>query len=122
NSSWLKLARKDVKPSGAGFTSWSSLACSLRIKLENSSRRMVRREAEDMAKPAVWDLLYWRDVQKTACVFGATLSLLISLSLLSIISVCSYISLALLSITICFRIYRGITDALQKSENTHPFK
>ncbi|XP_060723478.1 reticulon-4a [Tachysurus vachellii] len=70
----------------------------------------------------LWDLLYWRDVQKTACVFGATLSLLISLSLLSIISVCSYISLALLSITICFRIYRGITDALQKSENTHPFK
>ncbi|KAK3575638.1 hypothetical protein QTP86_031595 [Hemibagrus guttatus] len=70
----------------------------------------------------LWDLLYWRDIQKTACVFGATLSLLISLSLLSIISVCSYIALALLSITICFRIYRGITDALQKSENIHPFK
>ncbi|KAM9482163.1 reticulon-4a [Clarias gariepinus] len=70
----------------------------------------------------LWDLLYWRDVQKTACVFGATLSLLISLSLLSIISVCSYIALTLLSVTICFRIYRGVTDALQKSENAHPFK
>ncbi|GAA6069303.1 uncharacterized, partial [Tachysurus ichikawai] len=58
------VARKDVKPSGAWFTSWSSPACSPRIKLENSPRRMVRRETEDMAKPAereayVWDCK-WR--------------------------------------------------------------
>ncbi|GAA6065553.1 glutamate receptor 1b isoform X1 [Tachysurus ichikawai] len=44
--------RKDVKPSGACFTSWSSPACSPRVKLENSPRWMVRRETEDMAKPA----------------------------------------------------------------------
>lgn len=74
------------------------------------------------ATSQLWNLLYWRDVRKTALVFGGTLSLLISLSLLSIISVCSYMALTLLSITICFRVYTGITDALQKSEHTHPFQ
>lgn len=93
------------------------------VKIINSRPEKEEAHAEAKAPSSqLWDLLYWRDVQKTACVFGATLSLLISLSLLSIISVCSYIALALLSVTICFRIYRGITDALQKSENTHPFK
>ena len=52
NSMLLEVARKDVKPSGEGFTSRSSPACGPRIKLENDSRRMVRREAEDMAEPA----------------------------------------------------------------------
>ncbi|CAM4466398.1 unnamed protein product [Leuciscus chuanchicus] len=52
NSMLLEVARKDVKPSGPGSTSWSSPACGPRIKLENGSRRMVRREPEDMAEPA----------------------------------------------------------------------
>lgn len=48
----LEVTRKDVKPSGAGLTSWSSPACSSRIKLENGSCRMVKRETEDVAEPA----------------------------------------------------------------------
>ncbi|KAG1940174.1 ectonucleotide pyrophosphatase/phosphodiesterase family [Pimephales promelas] len=52
DSMLLEVTRKDVKPSGAGLTSWSSPAYSSRIKLENGSCRMVKRETEDVAKPA----------------------------------------------------------------------
>lgn len=70
----------------------------------------------------VVDLLYWRDVQRTGVVFGASLLLLLSLSACSVISVASYVALALLSVTISFRIYKGILQAVQKSEDGHPFK
>ncbi|XP_072525911.1 reticulon-4b isoform X2 [Salminus brasiliensis] len=71
---------------------------------------------------AVVDLLYWRDVKNTGVVFGASLLLLLSLSVCSIISVLSYVALALLSVTITFRIYKGILQAIQKSDEGHPFK
>uniref|UniRef100_A0A3Q3N0S0 Reticulon n=1 Tax=Mastacembelus armatus TaxID=205130 RepID=A0A3Q3N0S0_9TELE len=72
--------------------------------------------------PTVVDLLYWRDVKTTGVVFSATLLLLLSLTVCSIVSVSSYIGLALLSVTICFRIYKGILQAIQKSDEGHPFK
>ncbi|XP_041739397.1 reticulon-4 isoform X5 [Coregonus clupeaformis] len=75
-----------------------------------------------MQFPKVVELLYWRDVKTSAVVFGAGLSLLLSLTLCSIVSVSSYIGLALLSVTICFRIYKGILQAIQKSDEGHPFK
>ncbi|XP_059416922.1 reticulon-1-A-like isoform X1 [Carassius carassius] len=68
------------------------------------------------------DLLYWRDLPRTGVVFGASLLLLLSLSVCSIISVISYMTLALLSVTISFRIYKGILQAVQKSEDGHPLK
>ncbi|XP_019715637.1 reticulon-1-A-like isoform X11 [Hippocampus comes] len=68
------------------------------------------------------DLLYWRDVKTTGVVFGAVLLLLLSLTACSIVSVCSYIGLALLSVTVCFRIYKGVLQAIQKSDEGHPFK
>ncbi|XP_041921304.1 reticulon-4-like isoform X1 [Alosa sapidissima] len=71
---------------------------------------------------SVVDLLYWRDVKTTGVVFGANLLLLFSLTMCSIISVLSYVALALLSVTITFRIYKGILQAIQKSDEGHPFK
>ncbi|XP_066517219.1 reticulon-4b isoform X3 [Hoplias malabaricus] len=73
-------------------------------------------------KDQVVDLLYWRDVKNTGVVFGACLLLLLSLSVCSIISVLSYVALALLSVTVTFRIYKGILQAIQKSDEGHPFK
>ncbi|XP_051936658.1 reticulon-1-like isoform X8 [Hippocampus zosterae] len=70
----------------------------------------------------VVDLLYWRDVKTTGVVFGAVLLLLLSLTACSIVSVCSYVGLALLSVTVCFRIYKGVLQAIQKSDEGHPFK
>ncbi|XP_041610110.1 reticulon-4 isoform X2 [Vulpes lagopus] len=71
---------------------------------------------------AVVDLLYWRDIKKTGVVFGASLFLLLSLTVFSIVSVTAYIVLALLSVTISFRIYKGVIQAIQKSDEGHPFR
>ncbi|XP_075452076.1 reticulon-4 isoform X6 [Ascaphus truei] len=73
-------------------------------------------------KEKVVDLLYWRDIKKTGVVFGASLFLLLSLTVFSIVSVTAYIGLALLSVSISFRIYKGILQAIQKSEEGHPFQ
>ncbi|XP_059973871.1 reticulon-4 isoform X3 [Mesoplodon densirostris] len=70
----------------------------------------------------VVDLLYWRDIKKTGVVFGASLFLLLSLTVFSIVSVTAYIALALLSVTIIFRIYKGVIQAIQKSDEGHPFR
>ncbi|XP_067170889.1 reticulon-3 [Apteryx mantelli] len=71
---------------------------------------------------AARDLVSWRDVRKTGLVFGTTLLLLLSLAAFSVISVVSYLVLALLSITISFRVYKSVVQAVQKSEEGHPFK
>ncbi|XP_058407212.1 reticulon-4 isoform X4 [Diceros bicornis minor] len=73
-------------------------------------------------KKKVVDLLYWRDIKKTGVVFGASLFLLLSLTVFSIVSVTAYIALALLSVTISFRIYKGVIQAIQKSDEGHPFR
>ncbi|NXH43305.1 RTN4 protein, partial [Dicaeum eximium] len=73
-------------------------------------------------KSSVIDLLYWRDIKKTGVVFGASLFLLLSLTVFSIVSVTAYIALALLSVTISFRIYKGVIQAIQKSDEGHPFR
>ncbi|XP_063464599.1 reticulon-3 isoform X5 [Pan paniscus] len=71
---------------------------------------------------SVHDLIFWRDVKKTGFVFGTTLIMLLSLAAFSVISVVSYLILALLSVTISFRIYKSVIQAVQKSEEGHPFK
>nr|DAA04582.1 TPA_inf: RTN6 [Cyprinus carpio] len=73
-------------------------------------------------KHKVLELLYWRDVRASGLVLGCSLFLLLSLLSCSIISVLSYSSLALLSLTLSFRTYRGVLQAIQKSDEGHPFK
>ncbi|XP_067276715.1 reticulon-4b isoform X1 [Pseudorasbora parva] len=68
------------------------------------------------------ELLYWRDVRASALVFGSSLFILLSLACCSIISVLSYAALTLLSITLTFRIYKGVLQAVQKSDQGHPFR
>ncbi|XP_063173310.1 reticulon-3 isoform X2 [Candoia aspera] len=75
-----------------------------------------------LAEFSVRDLIFWRDVKKTGAVFSTTLILLLSLAAFSVISVVSYLVLALLSVTICFRVYKSVIQAVQKSEEGHPFK
>jgi apolipoprotein N-acyltransferase len=74
--------------------------------------------------PTVLDLIYWRDVKKSGIVFGSTLVLLLSLALFSFISVFAYSGLALLAVTLNFRLYKYILHkTVQKTEqDEHPFK
>ncbi|XP_006880990.1 PREDICTED: reticulon-4 isoform X2 [Elephantulus edwardii] len=76
----------------------------------------------ELSKTSVVDLLYWRDIKKSGVVFGASLFLLLSLTVFSIVSVTAYIALALLSVTIIFRVYKGVIQAVQKSDEGHPFR
>ncbi|KAJ8348265.1 hypothetical protein SKAU_G00268540 [Synaphobranchus kaupii] len=70
----------------------------------------------------VRELVYWRDPRRSGVVFGVSLLVLLSLATFSVISVVSYLLLALLCVTITFRIYKSIIQAVQKSSDGHPFK
>jgi hypothetical protein len=70
----------------------------------------------------VAELVYWRDPKKSGVVFGSGLVILVSLIFFSIISVVAYTSLAVLSVTLSFRIYKNILQAVQKTNEGHPFK
>ncbi|XP_036403780.1 reticulon-3 isoform X1 [Megalops cyprinoides] len=71
---------------------------------------------------SVKELVHWRDPKKSGVVFGTSLLLLLSLAAFSVISVVSYLLLALLCVTISFRIYKSVIQAVQKSNEGHPFK
>ncbi|XP_056151541.1 reticulon-1a isoform X1 [Lampris incognitus] len=88
-------------------------------------------DAEKPASPALLegfdkqkaiDLLYWRNVKQSGAVFGSVLLLLFSLTQFSVVSVGAYLALAALSATISFRIYKSVLQAVQKTDEGHPFK
>lgn len=74
-----------------------------------------------LPSPAI-DLLYWRNVKQSGAVFSSVLLLLFSLTQFSVVSVGAYLALAALSATISFRIYKSVLQAVQKTDEGHPFK
>jgi len=72
--------------------------------------------------PKVANLVYWRDPKKSGVVFGAGLVILLSLVYFSLISVLAYTSLITLLVTVSFRIYKSVLQAVQKTQDGHPFK
>ncbi|XP_053476166.1 reticulon-1a isoform X1 [Ictalurus furcatus] len=73
-------------------------------------------------KQKVVELLRWRDVKQTAVLFSSVLLLLFSLTQFSVVSVIAYLALAALSTTISFRVYKSVLQAVQKTDDGHPFK
>lgn len=87
----------------------------------------IKEELEPEPEPApapaaVVDLVYWKDPKLTGGVFGGLLVLLLSLTFYSVLSVVAYLILALLTVTISFRVYKNVLNAVQKSTDGHPFK
>lgn len=72
--------------------------------------------------PNVESLIYWRDPKKSGPVFGGVLVVLLALTYFSLISVVAYLSLAALTGTVAFRIYKNIVQAVQKTGDGHPLK
>jgi len=68
------------------------------------------------------DLIYWRDTQKSGVVYGSGMAFLLLLRWMSLISVVSYMSLFALTGTMTFRIYKNVMQAIQKTQDGHPFK
>uniref|UniRef100_A0A8C9FPH4 Reticulon n=1 Tax=Pavo cristatus TaxID=9049 RepID=A0A8C9FPH4_PAVCR len=74
-----------------------------------------------------WELCGWENILVTemgrsGAVFASSLLLLLSLAAFSVVSVVAYLVLALLSVTISFRVYKSVIQAVQKSEEGHPFR
>ncbi|XP_065125954.1 reticulon-3 isoform X2 [Paramisgurnus dabryanus] len=91
-------------------------------KDSKSSDSFISSPVSLIQSPQVCDLVHWRDPKKSGVVFGVSLLLLLSLAAFSVISVVSYLLLALLCVTISFRIYKSVIQAVQKSNEGHPFK
>uniref|UniRef100_A0A3Q3WSQ3 Reticulon n=1 Tax=Mola mola TaxID=94237 RepID=A0A3Q3WSQ3_MOLML len=62
------------------------------------------------------------NVKQSGAVFSSVLLLLFSLTQFSVVSVGAYLALAALSATISFRIYKSVLQAVQKTDEGHPFK
>ncbi|KAJ0062723.1 hypothetical protein NL108_004335 [Boleophthalmus pectinirostris] len=77
---------------------------------------------QGFSKQKAMDLLYWRNVKQSGAVFSSVLLLLFSLTQFSVVSVAAYLALAALSATISFRIYKSVLQAVQKTDEGHPFK
>lgn len=90
------------------------MASKFNINLDFLNIKFTRDELES--------LIYWRDPKKSGPVFGIGLVLLIAMSCFSLISVFAYVSLIALLGTICFRIYKNILQAVQKTSEGHPFQ
>uniref|UniRef100_A0A8C2DYP9 Reticulon n=1 Tax=Cyprinus carpio TaxID=7962 RepID=A0A8C2DYP9_CYPCA len=77
---------------------------------------------QGLAREKVMELLYWRNLKQSGFVFGSLLLLLFSLTQFSVVSVVAYLALAALSATISFRVYKSVLQAVQKTDEGHPFK
>ncbi|KAK7904384.1 hypothetical protein WMY93_016991 [Mugilogobius chulae] len=77
---------------------------------------------KEFSKQKAMDLLYWRNMKQSGAVFSSVLLLLFSLTQFSVVSVAAYLALAALSATISFRIYKSVLQAVQKTDEGHPFK
>ncbi|XP_047202027.1 reticulon-1a isoform X1 [Girardinichthys multiradiatus] len=101
---------------------------------QDDMHKPLQQDKEELGKPAVAmllegfnkqkaiDLLYWRNVKQSGAVFSSVLLLLFSLTQFSVVSVGAYLALAALSATISFRIYKSVLQAVQKTDEGHPFK
>jgi len=64
------------------------------------------------------DLIYWRDISRSAVAFGTILSLLVSLAFFSIISVLSYACLGVLCVTTIIRVFDFVSAKFQSSSSS----
>uniref|UniRef100_A0A8D3CFG5 Reticulon n=1 Tax=Scophthalmus maximus TaxID=52904 RepID=A0A8D3CFG5_SCOMX len=71
---------------------------------------------------AVMDLIYWKDTERTGMVLTGLVVGLLSLFQLSIITVVSTVSLAVMCFTISVRIYYQLLYILNWGDGKHPFK
>ncbi|XP_063625847.1 reticulon-3-B isoform X5 [Cydia splendana] len=72
--------------------------------------------------PEVEALIYWRSAARSGAALGAGLALLLALACCSVVSVAAYVSLLALSAAVAFRIYKNVLQAVQKTNEGHPFK
>lgn len=68
------------------------------------------------------DLIYWKDVKKTAVVFGTLLLILLFLVYHTVLSVVSFFALSVLTVSLLYRIGMTVIGAVQKTGAESPYK
>merc|ERR1711953_1629307 len=67
-------------------------------------------------------LLYWDNPRDSGIICGSVLVCLLAVRYISLISVIGNLSLALVTATMSFRIYKSVLTAVNKTQDGHPFK
>merc|ERR1712053_21762 len=67
-------------------------------------------------------LLYWDNPRDSGIICGSVLVCLLAVRYISLISVIGNLSLALVTATMSFRIYKSVLAAVNKTQEGHPFK
>merc|ERR1712168_470828 len=67
-------------------------------------------------------LLYWAQPRDSGIICGSVLVCLLAVRYISLISVIGNLSLALVTATMSFRIYKSVLTAVNKTQDGHPFK
>merc|ERR1711997_1137201 len=67
-------------------------------------------------------LLYWDQPRDSGIICGSVLVCLLAVRYISLVSVIGNLSLALVTSTMSFRIYKSVLTAVNKTQDGHPFK
>ncbi|XP_068558834.1 reticulon-3-B-like [Cebidichthys violaceus] len=94
---------------------------SSRSDSSSSSNNSSSSSLRDLTQSAL-QLVHWKEPKKSVLAFGSSLLVLVSVATLSVISVVSYLLLTCLCVTITFRVYKSVIQAVQKSDEGHPFR
>merc|ERR1711872_399984 len=86
---------------------------------ENSSPKIVRMW---LSPDQMNSLLYWENPRDSGIACGSVLVCLLAVRYISLISVIGNLSLALVTATMSFRIYKSVLAAVNKTQEGHPFK
>lgn len=68
------------------------------------------------------DIIYWKDVKKTAVIFGVKLLVLLFLVYHTLLSVVAFFSLSVLTVSLLYRIGIMVIGAVQKTGTGSPYK
>merc|ERR1712038_1008613 len=86
---------------------------------ENSSPKIVRMW---LSPDQMNSLPYWDNPRDSGIACGSVLVCLLAVRYISLISVIGNLSLALVTATMSFRIYKSVLAAVNKTQEGHPFK
>merc|ERR1711874_535613 len=75
-----------------------------------------------LSNPRVRSLVYWDNPRDSGIVCGSVQVCLLAVRYISLISVIGNLSLALVTATMSFRIYKSVLTAVNKTQDGHPFK
>ncbi|XP_044059940.1 reticulon-2a isoform X1 [Siniperca chuatsi] len=114
-----------VRPRGPAFSSPAAIGLNSQEQLVSDHWFSALNLSEDptvCTHIAVMDLIYWKDTERTGMVLTGLVVGLLSLFQLSIITVVSTVSLAVMCFTISVRIYYQVLYILSWGDGEHPFK